>query len=458
MKLLQKFIWMITAGLLFLGCQQSIAHAGVLAKFGDDVFLTPVEHAPAQYHFEYKDAQDVSGEIAYAYGSDIVVRTLENGKQKSVISLPSPKGGILFDVQISPNGRYVLFKSGSYGNPFDTFRIFYWDLKTKQVFLGSTKRVTYYRLNWSPSSRYIAYCLGGDVNGYQHPFPNVNRPLRLYTYDTETHQTHFIAEGQGVIGWIWGSDDTLYYPQKRHDLTWVEGGENPPYDGQVELDNIYKNSPIGGNSSLVLEGAVPRAVSQDNSKILVGTFFTPGLPADERKVYPHQVIRYGNLCLYDIKDNKLKLIKGIDSYFRDVRFISDYKVLYAEYNYHDFTGVLMVKTLDLSTLKFETIAKVEEVDGEPYSNRAVFQPQFGFFRLSENAKQYFFSSLHSGKRTGVKDSHGAIQLTPNTLHLSVISTETKNHTILCETNWSRNFSWAPLFEGENNESKENIAK
>lgn len=446
MKLCEKLVWIVVATLLCLGYKQQTAHAGVVAKFGDYTFLTPVNHAPEGSSFEYKNTGDISGEIACAYANQIVVRTLKDGMQKSVISLPAQKGGILFDVQLSPNGRYVLFKNGSYGNSYDTFRLFYWDLKTKQVFQGGTKNVIYYRVNWSPSSRYIAYCLGGDVNGDQHAFPNVNTPLRLYTYDTQTHQTHFIAQGQGVIGWVWGNDDTLFYAQKKHDRKWVEGGKNPPYSGSIELYNIYRSLATGGKSSLVLEGAVPLTTASDSAKILVSTYFKPDLPKDKREIYPHEAIRYSHLGLYDTKQKKLTMIEGIGSYFQDVRFISDTQILFSQYYYYHTTGTLTVKSFDLATMKSKTIAHVEEIDSIPSPNRAVFQPQFGYFRLFKTTKNYFFSSSHFGKESGV-DSHGAIKIDSIPVHLNTVDLRTGSSSIVCETDWSQNFSWGPIFEG-----------
>ncbi|MEO6907651.1 MAG: hypothetical protein ABI210_07145 [Abditibacteriaceae bacterium] len=429
---------------LFLVASCIKANAASVKSLKWITFLEPVNKALKSDSFEYKDIKGLSGEIAYSYGG-IVVRTIKNGVQTKIVTLPIKGGGLIFDIELSPNGRYVLFKAGNYGDDYDTFVLFYWDLKTKQVFQGPPQELTFNGVSWSPSSRYIAYCLGGDVNGDQYGVAGINRPLRLYTFDTKTNQTHFIAEGTDVTQFMWGDGDHLYYPQTKFDRKWVEGGKNDTGEKPLQLDNIYQSSPNGGGGELVLEGANPIAVSPDGTRILLTSYFDPSKPNDKTvKLYPHESAAYPFVSFYDTKQKKLTLATGLDSEFSDVRFLTDDQLLLSAYSYVDTTGTLAVKTFDIGQAKTRDVAQVSEVDSEADPNRASYQPQFSNFALSGSKRNLFFNSWRLGKNLGVQDTGATRYDMP--IHLNTVNLETGDSRVVCKTTDWLNFSWGPIFE------------
>lgn len=416
-------------------------------------FLTPINKAPENDPFEYKDVTNLSGEIAYSeYGkiSDeksadfIVVRTIKNGVQAHVISLPVEDFSMsLFDIQLSPNGRYVLFKIGisgieDDGSTYQSFKLFYWDLKTKKVLSVPSERLTFRKASWSLSSRYITYCLGNVDSNWLNARPH--KPLRLFTYDIQTKQTHFI--GYGVERWIWTKTNELLYSQTELDHERKQNQSNRLKSNVSELDNVYLSSATGDTNTLIVKEGRPLAVSADGSKILFSTTYDPELPKNE-KTKP-KLISYYYLCIYDIKQQKLLPLKNIRGNFTDERFLSDSQLLLSRFSYSNLVQInpLSIKEYDISTGQTKQLAKVPV----KYESVSTYEPLFNSFWLSKDENAFVFKSSPMGKKIA-SDRPGYERYDMPVL-LNLVNLKTGETSIICESHFIGNFSFGPIFERE----------
>lgn len=195
---------------------------------------------------------------------------LTNG-ERSFARYPVKAPFGVFDPQFSPDRRYVLFKGGQSGGRYDHYLFFLWNLQTKQVRQvqqGSDETPSYLRLHWSPSSKYIAYLMGGDVEGERDP----RDPLRLYTYNLKTGRKSFIARDPSVKSLSWTHQDTLLYTKMSESQSAaVANGTQNEREGVSDVPvlhpSIFEASAQGGLSKKIVDGGFDPSPSPDGQWI-----------------------------------------------------------------------------------------------------------------------------------------------------------------------------------------------
>lgn len=129
----------------------------------------------------------------------------------------------VLDVQFSPNGRSVLFKTGFESSSYSTFQFHVWNRDTNTVRSGPND-LLYRATAWAPNSRQVAYISGGvDLEGNDTP----RDPLKLMVYDVATGKSRFVAQNPMVRLFAWTPQNTLLYSVKR------EGEKNRSFNADI---------------------------------------------------------------------------------------------------------------------------------------------------------------------------------------------------------------------------------
>lgn len=176
-----------------------------------------------------------------------------------------------YSPQISPNGRYILFKLGGYGTMNGRYRIFIFDRKTHKVVAGP-KDLTYPILTWSPNSAYFAYIRGGNIAG-----ANSGDSLKLYSYDMKSSNSRFITDLPVISSMRWTPENTLLYcvkkspENKRFEISASEIREANPHTGTSEAiihkgTNPYPSPDGNFIAYLQLPEKILTSVSADDVK------------------------------------------------------------------------------------------------------------------------------------------------------------------------------------------------
>ena len=137
----------------------------------------------------------------------------KNAAATSSTSFRVGNGGWVYDPQFSPDGKTLLFKLGNTGYSHSNFSLVFWDMKSKRAQIGP-EDVVFRRMLWSPDSRYLAYALGGDIEGNA----SVKWPLELFIYDTQTRKSRLVARNIGVKWMEWAAPHTLFFTQMSGEL------------------------------------------------------------------------------------------------------------------------------------------------------------------------------------------------------------------------------------------------
>jgi len=425
-------------------------HAGVIADYKRVKFMTPITKVDKENTIKLKDAVGITGVIASprnifdnseaGYSSYITLKKVLDGKVIGDILLPYKSSLSCFDIQVSPNGKYVLFKLGTYGDIYDSFRIYIWNLSSNTVDQVTQSDLTYYPVSWSPSSKYIAYLEGGDMFGGEYGIAGIYRPLKLFVYDVEKKANRYIARGQSLRYFTWSGKDSIFYNQTaaEHART-----ENDPSDKSLHLQgkqNIYETFVVDGATKLLISGAKIQIVSDDRSKVLFLNSHNPDQENTKDNDENDTPTSYRYLCLFDTllkKTTKLE-ISGFEPSF--AKFTKDNnQLIYCVSNYRNKTGTLTVMEYDFPSQRILEIAKVEEKDSEDFHDRAAFQPQFNVYWLSSDEKQLVFYSEHQGEKIGENR-----YLFP--VKLNLVDITTKNVKIICEDVNNFSLTWGTLYK------------
>lgn len=401
-----------------------IAHASAIAQYKGVEFLTPLASAPQKDVFTYTDQTNLSGNITYDVltlspaKKYVVVRTIKNGKQAQVISLPVQTSLSLLGVKMSPNGRYIFIKIGTMGDDSDQYNTYFWDLKTQAITAGPSN-LTYYRVVWSPDSQYIAYNLGGDVNGDEYGVAGSYRPLKLFTFNILNQKTSFVALGQTLTYFSWTDKDTLLLSlPKNYPINAPETFDEENMKS-AQLLNIYEASADAGKLRIVIEGGYHAVLSPDD-KYIVYLAHTNTNAKTKGASENQTSISYPYLTIFDIKNKTVRLIPGQRSDLYDLKWTQDsQKLVLSHYNYTNATGSLAISTIGIKNLDEKKLAQINVQDSEPtYRNK--YQPQFRVLKVAQDNSYLLVQTQQFGKSLGnhyyqIPYSLDAINLTSGTV-------------------------------------------
>lgn len=449
MKLTRNVRWLMIIMLgSWLSWKPFPGYADVLAKVGGITFMKPIHKAPANDPFTFIDTDNLSGQIAYApqmrdgQGEYVVIRTLKNGKQVGVQTLPIGTGFDVFGVSFSPDGQSILFKIGPTTSPTDMFKIYIWNIKTQKVILGPTS-LAFYRVRWSPSGKYIAYCRGGDRNGDEYPAPGAYVPLKLYTFDLSTDKENFIAKAPSLVYFTWTEDNHLLYSMTSQNYAEQLGTYKKSATQLSPLLNIYESSPTGSEPQLIVkDGFAPKA-SPDGTKFV----FLAHEDIDDRnglkslKVSSNDLITYPILTVYDSKSNNFQKIKFKDtSSIFNFRWMSKPLTILVASNVPISGGAAMrIDSVDLKTMKQQQVTKIQVQDTIHLAS-SISAQQFDNLKLSRDMKRLFLQARYVGDHNSELDNTA---LSPYKYYVSLKAanlTDGSNITI-CVASSTFNIDW-----------------
>lgn len=187
----------------------------------------------------------------------------------------------LFDPQISPNGRYVMFKFGIIFSP-GMYRVYVYDTKAQKTQLISKDFLVYYALSWSPDSKYIALAKDGDITPIEYDYGhNYEQPLRLQVVEWRTGKSYNVTTSDSLTGpWNWIAPHTLVYgklsdkDQKQRQQTGYRGEDfiSPQQikngkNRRLYRPNLYTYSVEDSKSHLLLKDGYSPIASPDGKSI-----------------------------------------------------------------------------------------------------------------------------------------------------------------------------------------------
>jgi Tol biopolymer transport system component len=283
-----------------------------------------------------------------------------------------------FDPQFSPDGKTILFKVGKVGNRYDTFQLCFWDRATNRV-QGGPKDINYRLVYWSPNSRYVAYVLGGDIEGNHSP----KHPLELYIYDVKARQSRFIARGSYVKTMAWTPQNTLLYNVKNPS---TESGVKRAYEA-----DLYMVSTDQGELRLLVKNAFDPQPSPDGKKLAFFAWPEPETPdKNANKTKPKVQAQLG-LYSYDLETKKRTLLRSPFSYrkFIGMLWMPDSRrlLLFQEID-ESPSARTQVTVIDITNSSNENLVDIKAKDYK-YMPRINTQPQFQPLSVSPDGSIFF---------------------------------------------------------------------
>ena len=171
---------------------------------------------------------------------------------------------VIFDVQIAPDGKQLLFKEGWPYEDQSTYRLYILNLTTKQVQPGPAQDLVCRKTFWSPNSKKIAFIVGGNAEGLEDSSTS-SSATKLCIYNVSNGTTRLVASHPDARSIAWTAQNSLLYSLSANDR---QSSIRP---------SIYEAFSSTGKSSVVVPGGYAPAPSPDGKWI---AFF--GWPLDER--------------------------------------------------------------------------------------------------------------------------------------------------------------------------------
>lgn len=345
------------------------------------IHLTAISNAPGNGSLrEVTSSADFKGRLVYG---DFAPLSTPAGpewtpflKQGSTGGLPHPQSisafrvdGInskAFDPQFSPDGKTVMFKVGDVGNRYDTFQLCFWDRTTNQVQVGP-KDINYRLVYWSPNSRYVAYILGGDIEGHDSP----EHQLQLHIYDIKTHQSRFIARDSYVKKMAWTPQNELLYNVKSSQ---PGSGLERAYEADLYTASVNK-----GDSRLLIKNAFNPLPSPDGKKVVF--FAWPESEEAEKntdKAKPRVQAQLG-LYSYDLNTQKRTLLRSPFSYRKFIGMLwvpDNQRLLLFQKLGESPSARAQVTVIDTTDSISKTLFTITANDFQAIGSRVETQPQF----------------------------------------------------------------------------------
>jgi len=301
-------------------------------------------------------------------------------------------GGIVAP-QFSPNGDYLLFKVYDGARGPGTFKLYLWNLRTKEVQPGPPEGLDYRLIEWSPDSSFIAYTHGaapGAAGLVKGKFWTAEAHLDLVIFDVKTGKSRVVAHDKGINHLAWTQQGTLLFS-----LAPESDGQSVPKSPL--LSSIYEVRAPNGEVNPLGKGMSPQP-SPDGKFIA----FIGQLDPDKRS---DVLIPF--VCLYDrIKD---KRYVGPQESFRELRWTPDSKRLIMIGTASKAAATqAIISTVDMATSKTEKIATitlggktgapaqdVEAATGRT-APRRVMRPRLRPLNVSRDGKSLFLAVREFG--------------------------------------------------------------
>ncbi len=332
--------------------------------------------------------------ITYA----LIFRQLGNGVSSShplnATEITADYANLLFGCTFSPNGQYVLLKQGRPQGGFGSYRIFFWDRKTKHLEPGPVARINYQQTAWSPTSDAIAYVLGGTPEGWEE---QGNKPTSLHVWNLKTGKDHLVVENPQEGIFTWTQRGTLLFPYKAED---ADASKTPI----LRHPSVYEASTTGGTAlEIIQDGYNPLPSPDDRFIAFLGWSKATKRPTRDKSDVQHQNLdlnRRGEvfgLYLFERKTgmrhliHALKLGEAPDT----VLWSQDSKSLYSiqstytdkqppyikssDSNIYPGSGQGQIYAVDVTTLKQMAVATLLATDAMA---RPDPQSQFAFKGIS----------------------------------------------------------------------------
>lgn len=291
-----------------------------------------------------------------------------------VTSFQVQGGQWVYNPQISPDGKQVLFERGGEGSSHSQFDLVFWDLKNGETHIGPVQLV-YPRVQWSPDSRYVAYIIGGDIEGASSP----ENPLELFIYDTQKHNSRKIAQSNAVKWMSWAEPNTLFYSVQKSRS-----------DGEQDFRaDIYSANASGGTSQLVLRNGYDPKPSPNGQKMLFW-----GWPDGEIKntenASTSNHLQLG-LYLFDMQQQTRVLLQSPFSHRQtiDLQWLPDNnRAVYVEKSGHSPQAKALVKIIDSQSGEIHGVTTLTARDYQQVE-RIETEPQFEVVNLSSKGDMLF---------------------------------------------------------------------
>jgi hypothetical protein len=381
----------------------------------------------------YATKQPVQGSPEWK--SFLILRQADKASQTDTVSAyraATDFSNNVFDPQFSPDGRFVLLRTGPMGDRWDRHRLFIWDLSGNRVQPGPADEVTYYSTPWSPDSNFFAYIVGGDVEG--HVGSNEGS-LQLYTYDIKASRSSLIAQNPAVLAVAWSQANKLLYSA-------FPANDGKPADkvvaGQVDSKvrpDIFETPANGDAPKLILKDGYRPLPSPDNTWIACFTSTDPAKPQSPSTEFFLDVPRQAYLCLYNRAEGRRMIIRPETRTYSHLLWTRDSKSLIAmktiQESPHARTEITLI---DVLTSRIRQLARLRADDIEPVT-RVETQPQFEPIGVSQSNPSFAFVRI--SEMVGRNEIGHYVQRTS----IKAINTETGAVSTVAQINTSLGVDW-----------------
>lgn len=352
-----------------------------------------------------------------------------------------PLAQVVFDPQFSPDGQYILLKSGW---PYDrrgVYKIYLWNLKTKKLQSGPEEMLSWRRIQWSPDSNYLAYVRGGDAEGFE--LDGRTAPLRVCIYSLKTGISRIVAQNRGVTAMTWTRQNTLLYtfwPEMTQELvnsaTKLPAANPASASKDIEYQNtskearrsvqpsIYEIPAADGSPKEIIKdvygpshpltklGVTIPAPSPDGKWIAflarmadeqsnqLNKNSTNDKLGDKDAMKPTQRgLSQIGLFLYNQVEQKRIFVNSFTTETEDfMRWTSDSKhLIIMKTKYAHAKGEARISLLDVYTRKSKELTVLQAQDVEMIE-RPRLQPQFQIMQMSKNNKWVFVKVSEAAER------------------------------------------------------------
>ena len=337
------------------------------------------------------------------------------GQTSTVVHYPGETDGRVWDPQMSPDGKTLLFKLALDPLNFrDAYSVFLWNFQAKRLTqMQAPANLQFRWLRWSPDSRYIAFVSDGDRFGRM---PAHSKTPKLHIYDVQSGKQRLIVENPQVTRMAWTHQGTLLFTMAVSKLS--QGSTNQSEKTGVA---IYEVNAQGGEPKRIIDNGFYPQPSSDGKWI---AYVAPSLleqsgnePNDGQevpttgKVVNGRISRGVGFYLWNRQTGKRVLVGPADvsSYCWTpdsqhlVTLFETYKAIGQGKKVGE--GVGAIRQVDVPSLRSRDVAVLKANDHEPLPRSEIwpqFEPQVSKDGKTLFVKQSEFIAEEADYQTEVK--------------------------------------------------------